>query len=134
MVNNTPLPVGSIKYKASKDRWLIKIKEHPTKYKRDNWEDCNRYFYKQYYGEIPKGYVVYNLDCDKSNWCKENLIAIPKSVACSIYNMSMNYGINIFKNKELFNACLEINYAEQMLKELFNVKKKIHRRNKTPLL
>ena len=41
-----------------------------------DWELAQRYFYKKYHGEIPKGYKVIFVDGDISNFSKENLILV----------------------------------------------------------
>lgn len=43
------------------------------------WELKHRALYKQYYGEIPEGYVVIFANGNKKDFSKENLIAIDRN-------------------------------------------------------
>lgn len=43
------------------------------------WELKHRALYKQYYGEIPEGYVVVFANQDRTDFRKENLIAVDKN-------------------------------------------------------
>lgn len=43
------------------------------------WEFKHRALYKQYYGEIPEGYVVVFANKDRTDFSKENLIAVDKN-------------------------------------------------------
>lgn len=45
----------------------------------NKWELKHRILYREYHGEIPKGHVVIFADRDKSNFNKENLIAISRN-------------------------------------------------------
>lgn len=44
------------------------------------WRSKQRVKYKEYYGEIPKGYVVIFANCNKKDFRKENLIAVSRNV------------------------------------------------------
>ena len=50
-----------------------------VKTENGKWELKHRLKYKEYYGEIPNGYVVIFADGDKSNFNKENLIAVSRN-------------------------------------------------------
>lgn len=45
-----------------------------------NWELKQRYLYKKYYGEIPKGYSVIFANGDKTDFSKENLLLVENRI------------------------------------------------------
>ena len=104
-------PIGTIKKWGNNYR--IKINNR-------DWELCNRYFYKQYYGEIPKNCRILHLDGDNSNWSKDNLIAITDKEAGALTGLCMAEGIDYYKNGILTKAVLEVIKTENLLKEIEN--------------
>ena len=45
-----------------------------------NWREKKRVMYEQYYGMIPDGYLVIQLNMDKADFRKENLYAVPRGI------------------------------------------------------
>ena len=111
------VPIGTITPRKDNDRtrYLIKVSSSGN-WKKD-WVECGRYFYTQYYGEIPKDHYIFFKDHDASNWSKDNLIAVPKKVACAIKNLGAAHRINLFQTQE-FEALVEIYKTEYMIKEM----------------
>lgn len=85
----------------------IKVKE-PNK-----WELKHRYIYKQFYGEIPKGYNVIFLDGNKHNLDISNLKAISKHD-----NLIMNENNLRFNNKEITESAYLIVQIENKRRSL----------------
>jgi len=62
-----------------------------------------RLVYEDYYGEIPKGWIIYHLDGNKHNDEIYNLIAIPRAVLIKICSGRINGNFNeIQKQVELY--------------------------------
>lgn len=68
----------------------VKVK-NPNK-----WELKHRFLYKEYNGHIPKGHVIIFADNNRTNFKKENLIAISRSE-----NLILNKNNLRFDNQEL---------------------------------
>lgn len=81
-------PIG-YEYIDSEGFIHIKIAEN-------KWEEKQRYVYKQYYGEIPKGYNVIFLDHNRLNCNIENLKLVKNKDLLVAKNMGL-----ISNNKEL---------------------------------
>jgi len=76
------LPVGSITKRIDKNnklRQFIKINE-PNK-----WLEYSRWLWQQYYGTIPKGYVIHHKDNNTLNDNLENLAMITRKEHINIH-------------------------------------------------
>lgn len=109
MKTGNELTIGTIRktIDGKKDRYIIKTK--------NGWEECGRYYYKQYYGEIPKDHHIYFLDGDNTNFAKENLIAISKSDVGTLRALYVNDKINYFNQGIYTKAMVEIIQTEKLL-------------------
>lgn len=108
-------PIGTIickKNSNGRKRYLIKIDN------KDGWEEAGRYFYKQYYGEIPTDCSIYYLDGNTSNFAKENLIAITNSEVGTLRARCTNEKINYFNQGVLTEAMVEIVRLEKLVNKL----------------
>lgn len=108
--------IGDIRVrKDSFDRKRYMIKIQDTGNCQKDWEECGRYFFKKYYGEIPKNHYIYFLDGDTSNFAKENLIAISKNDIGKIRAMCVNSGIDYFNQGIYTQAMIEIIKTERLI-------------------
>ena len=82
---------------------LVKVSNDKDRSKR--WKEKSRMIYEDFYGEIPKGYVVVHLNGDKKDFSIENLYAISKS-SLSVLAGSGWYG------DDCINMEAKIKYAE----------------------
>lgn len=108
--------IGTIRIRKdcnSKDRYMIKVQD--TGNVQHDWEECGRYYYKQYYGEIPANHFIYFLDGDTSNFAKENLIAISKSDVGTLRALCVNDKIDYFNQGIYTKAMIEIIQTEKLL-------------------
>lgn len=108
--------IGTIRVRKDsfgKDRYMIKIKD--TGKVQYDWEECGRYYYKKYYGEIPDNHLIYFLDGDTSNFAKENLIAISKSDVGTLRALCVNNGIDYFNQGIYTKAIIEILQTEKLI-------------------
>lgn len=69
-------PVGTVS-KNCRGEWKIKTE--------NGWELLTRSMFKN----IPKGYIIVHLDCDKDNNSKENLVMIKNGVQTTLRNWGM---------------------------------------------
>lgn len=105
--------VGTVKFRHhNKSTSYFWIKTQDTGQPRYDWEPCQRYFYKKYHGEIPKGYKVVFLDGDQSNFSKENLMLAT--------NEEFGHARKYFKEKDIeqSRAGVLISRIELAIKEL----------------
>lgn len=108
--------IGTIRIRKdcnSKDRYMIKVQD--TGNVQHDWEECGRYYYKQYYGEIPANHYIYFLDGDTSNFAKENLIAISTSDVGTLRALCVNNKIDYFNQGVYTRAMIEIIQTEKLL-------------------
>lgn len=87
------LPVGSIRVRGGqKHRKQGKQAEVFIKIAEPNkWRLYSRYLWEQYYGEIPKGYVVCTKDGDSTNIVIENLRLISRKALVVLNSKGWNY-------------------------------------------
>ena len=107
-------PIGTIVYRKdanNRKRYLVKVDNKGT------WEEAGRYFYKKYYGKIPKGHYIYFLDGNNTNFAKENLIALSKSIIGTLRARCVNDELNYFGQGILTEAMIEIIKTEKLINE-----------------
>lgn len=72
-------PIGSLMHRKN-GQWVVKLDAH-------KYEQAGRFYWRQVYGDIPKGYQIVHLDKDASNNDIDNLYCIKGKV---IREMSKN--------------------------------------------
>lgn len=111
--------VGTIKLrKHNKGTDYFWIKTQDTSTPSKDWELCQRYFYKKYHGEIPKGYKVVFLDGNQANFDKENLMIVTNEEFGKCQR-------NLGKSIEIGKASVLIAKIEVKVKELEKAKNRI---------
>lgn len=79
------LPIGTIR-SGNNGNTYIKVKDVPIKtratgYAKPNWIPLQEKIYTDIHGDIPKGYMVCFLDCDRTNFEPTNLHAINRKIS-----------------------------------------------------
>lgn len=85
---------------VKKGEKVIKVDDSPNKSK--NWVSLARYVWEQHNGEIPKGFMVYQVDGDIDNYDIDNLELVNFSEHMIMTNNNLRYT----GDKELFTAGL----------------------------
>lgn len=110
--------IGSVRYRNGSRRhpyFWVKIKD--TGGTEKDWELAQRYFYKKYHGEIPKGNKVIFVDGDISNFSKENLKIVT--------NKEFGYAIKYFgESIDQTEAGIAIGKIKARLDEMEEIKGK----------